>query len=72
MRHKSDPAILETCTGARHTPFDEVKPMRQTSNALLLLGRTATLAHGQVPEGVEGTYRPAARAMAFSEPPAFV
>jgi cytochrome c-type biogenesis protein CcmH/NrfF len=32
--------------------------MRQAISALLLLGLTATLAHGQIPEGVEGTYEP--------------
>lgn len=58
MRHGADPAILETCTGARHTTFDEVKPMRQTFSALPLLGLTATLAHGQIPEGAEGTHEP--------------
>jgi len=55
LRHRANPAILENCTGARHTTFDEVKPMRQTLSALPLLGLTATLAHGQIPEGGEGT-----------------
>ena len=32
--------------------------MRQTLIALLLVGLTANLAYGQIPEGMEGTYEP--------------